>query len=90
VKTTIEIDDGLYRRLKAEAALRGRKVKDLVAEGVRQVLNTFPDASLPPTPSASTARPAWFGSLHRYAKHARGHHTLSTMRASVARGRRRA
>ena len=40
MKTTIEVPDELYRRAKAEAALRGRKVKDLVEEGLRLVLET--------------------------------------------------
>jgi len=40
MKTTIEVSDELYRRAKAEAALRGRKLKDLVAEGLRLVLET--------------------------------------------------
>jgi hypothetical protein len=40
MKTTIEVSDDLYRRAKAEAALRGRKLKDLVAEGLRLVLET--------------------------------------------------
>jgi predicted component of type VI protein secretion system len=40
MKTTIELSDDLYRRAKAEAALRGRKLKDLVAEGLRLVLET--------------------------------------------------
>lgn len=38
MKTTIEVSDDLYRRAKAEAALRGRRVKDLVEEGLRLVL----------------------------------------------------
>jgi hypothetical protein len=38
MKTTIEVPDELYRRAKAEAALRGRKLKDLVAEGLQHVL----------------------------------------------------
>jgi hypothetical protein len=38
MKATIEFDDDLYRQLKATAALRGSKVKELVAEGVRMVL----------------------------------------------------
>ena len=38
MKATIELDDELYRQLKATAALRGAKVKELVAEGVRMVL----------------------------------------------------
>jgi hypothetical protein len=40
VKATIEIDDELYRQVKAAAAIRGRKVKDLVAEGLRFVLRS--------------------------------------------------
>jgi hypothetical protein len=40
MKTTIEVPDELYRRAKAEAALQGRTVKDLVAEGLRSVLET--------------------------------------------------
>lgn len=40
MKTTIEVSDDLYRRAKVEAALRGRKLKDLVAEGLRLVLET--------------------------------------------------
>jgi hypothetical protein len=38
MKTTVELSDALYRRAKSEAALRGRKLKDLVEEGLRLVL----------------------------------------------------
>jgi predicted component of type VI protein secretion system len=38
MKTTVEVPDDLYRRAKAEAALRGRRLKDLVEEGLRLVL----------------------------------------------------
>ena len=38
MKTTVEVSDDLYRRAKAEAALRGRKLKDLIEEGLRLVL----------------------------------------------------
>jgi hypothetical protein len=40
MKTTIEVPDELYRRAKAEAAHRGRKLKDLVEEGLHLVLAT--------------------------------------------------
>jgi hypothetical protein len=40
MKTTVEVPDDLYRRAKAEAALRGRKLKDLIEEGLRRVLET--------------------------------------------------
>lgn len=39
MKTTIEVPDELYRRAKAEAALRGHRLKDLVEEGLRRVLD---------------------------------------------------
>jgi hypothetical protein len=38
MKTTVELSDDLYRRAKAEAALSGRKLKDLIEEGLRGVL----------------------------------------------------
>ena len=39
MKTSVEVPDDLSRRAKAEAALRGRKLKDLVEEGLRLVLD---------------------------------------------------
>jgi len=38
MKTTIEVPDDLYRRAKSEAALRGRRLRDLVEDGLRLVL----------------------------------------------------
>ncbi|MBM3495029.1 MAG: hypothetical protein FJX72_12025 [Armatimonadetes bacterium] len=38
MKTTIELPDMLLRQAKAEAALRGRRLKDLVEDGLRLVL----------------------------------------------------
>jgi hypothetical protein len=38
MKTTVEISDDLYRRAKATAALQGRRLKDLVEEGLQLVL----------------------------------------------------
>ncbi len=35
MKTTLEIPDDLFREAKVKAALEGRKLKDLVAEGLR-------------------------------------------------------
>jgi predicted component of type VI protein secretion system len=39
VKTTVEMPEELYRRAKAEAALRGRRLKDLIEEGLHRVLD---------------------------------------------------
>jgi len=38
MKTTVDLPDELYRRAKTEAALRGRKFRELVAEGLIRVL----------------------------------------------------
>ena len=38
MKTTIVLPDELYRKAKAVAALNGRKLKDVVAEGLRLLL----------------------------------------------------
>jgi len=38
MRTTVDLPDDLFRRAKAEAALRGRKLKDLIEEGLRQLL----------------------------------------------------
>ena len=40
MKTTVEVPDELYRRAKAEAALRGRKFRELVEEGLLLALET--------------------------------------------------
>jgi predicted component of type VI protein secretion system len=40
MKTTIDLPDDLYRRAKAEAALQGRKFRELVEQGLRLVLRT--------------------------------------------------
>jgi len=39
MKTSLVIDDDLYRRVKAKAALEGRKLTELVEEGLRHVLS---------------------------------------------------
>lgn len=40
MKTTVEVPDELYRKAKADAALRGRKIRDLIEEGLRLVLES--------------------------------------------------
>ncbi len=45
MKTTLEIDDELYRQAKAQASLTGRKMKDLVTEGLRLALQQVPPSA---------------------------------------------
>jgi len=89
MKATIEFEDALYRRLKAEAALSGRKVRDMVAEGVRRVLAEPGPVTAAPSPVESAVPPAWFGSLRQYAANAQGHHDLAAVRESITKGRQR-
>jgi hypothetical protein len=42
MRTTVDLPDELLRRAKAEAALRGRKLKDLIEEGLRIVVDKTP------------------------------------------------
>ena len=52
MKATIEIENDLYRRAKIAAATRGRKIKELVAEGLQRVLDD--------SPPAAAQRPGYF------------------------------
>jgi hypothetical protein len=88
MKATIDFDDALYRRLKIEAAKRGRTVRDLVAEGVLYVLNAPATSTPAAVDEADTWRPRWLGSLSRYGR-AVSDHSPAAVRESVARGRMR-
>jgi hypothetical protein len=56
MKTTVEVPDELYRRAKAEAALRGRKLRDLIEDGLRLVLETPGKTRRPPSLAGLTKR----------------------------------
>ena len=53
MRTTITIEEELYRRLKASAARQGRTVSDLIGDAVRDALRPRrgPIAELPPLPT---------------------------------------
>ncbi len=90
MKATIDFDEQLYRRLKIEAARRGRTVRELVAEGVRYVLDA-PDLGARGSgraPDIEEWKPAWFGSLARYGAEV-DDHSMAAVRSSIARGRKR-
>jgi len=88
MKATIDFDEALYRRLKVEAARRGRTVRELVAEGVRYVLETPESSTDRPATSgdADAWKPGWFGSLGNYGA-AVDDHSMEAVRASMVRGR---
>jgi plasmid stability protein len=89
MKATIDIDDDLYRRLKIEAARQGRTVRDMVADGVRYVLEG--DVTRPADAERATNeewRPAWFGLLRPWGKEA-ATHDMRAVRESIVQGRAR-
>ena len=53
MKTTLEIDDELYRQAKAHASLTGQKMKDLVTEGLRLAIQPAAKFTGPATAAAS-------------------------------------
>jgi len=56
MRTTVDIPDELFRRAKSEAALRGIKLKDLVEEGLRLVVEKAPTEA--PRPEAPKPKPS--------------------------------
>ena len=54
MRTTLDLPDEIFRRLKAEAALRGYKLKELLALFIERGLNEGP---LPP--AAQSPRPVY-------------------------------
>jgi hypothetical protein len=64
MRTTIDLPDELLRRAKSEAALRGKKLKDLVEEGLRLVVAAAPELAAPkPKPSAHDLLSEWCGMI---------------------------
>jgi hypothetical protein len=62
-------------------------VRELVAEGVRYVLDDEPaDPPAPPSLGAASWRPAWFGMLRPWAALA-ATHDMEAVRESIACGR---
>jgi len=49
MRTTVDLPDELFRQVKATAALRGCKFKDLVEESLRKTLELEMSVSEPPT-----------------------------------------
>ena len=85
MKATIDFDERLYRRLKIEAARRGRSIRELVADAVTRHLDAAPFSEEGAQNSAEWS-PKWLGSLARYSA-ANDDHSMSSIRESVARAR---
>src|SRR5579862_4152827 len=58
MRTTVDIPDELLRRAKSEAALRGRKLKDLIEEGLRLMVDQPPGGDEAGKPVAAKPKPS--------------------------------
>jgi hypothetical protein len=68
LKTTLEIDDELYREAKVYASLTGRKMKDLVTEGLRLALRPVANVTGPEAAAASRKLAACFAESDKLMK----------------------
>ncbi len=68
MRTTVDIPDPVYRRLKAEAALEGCSVKELVLRGVKAELGgrkSTRKVKLVVMPIIDSKRPGWLRLTNR-------------------------
>ncbi len=78
MKTTLEIDDDLYREAKAHASLTGQKMKDLVTRGLRLALLPETTTTGPAAAAASRKLASCFAEADKLMK--------SAPRGAIARG----
>lgn len=68
MRTTVDIPDPVYRRLKAEAAMQGCSVKELVLRGVKVELagrKSGRKGKAIPLPIIDSKRPGWLHLTNR-------------------------
>lgn len=89
MKVTIEVSDGLYRRVKAKSALEGRPVREVAEELFRGYVEA---AAGPASDQQGDERlidgepaPPWFAVLRPYARRVKKHDMVA-IRRSIARG----
>jgi hypothetical protein len=83
MRTTVDLNDALYRALKAKAAREGRTVRELLTDAVERLLQ--PERQPPAVLREPTPRP-YFGALAEYADRVESHDPAD-IRASVAKAR---
>ena len=91
MKTTIDIPEEVYRKVKAKSAMEGRPVRDVAITLFRAwVEQPDPQRTASDDPSKASGEPSappWFASLRSYARNARGRYDMDSIRRSIARGR---
>jgi hypothetical protein len=75
MRTTVELPDDLFRQVKARAALQGRPLKDLVADGLKLVLSEAGDSAKAPQARKRGSAGEWARKFAGIAKLAPGETT---------------
>ena len=87
MKATIEIPDGLYRRVKAKSAIEGQPVREVVMCLFQGWVGETDELSADkPVLAHGRPPPAWFGAVRKYAQRVK-RHDLTSVRRSIACGR---
>ena len=86
MKTTIDVPDDLYRRVKAKSAMEAQTVREVTVSLYRSWLATPTQEAAIPLHRAESVAPAWFGAAKRYALSV-DKHDMASIRESIARGR---
>lgn len=91
MKTTLDIPDQVYRRVKAKCALEGLAVREVAVGLFSAWVDEAEGAAKTAVPELGTIDgqpvPVWFGALRKYAQNARGRFDMDAVRRSIARGR---
>ncbi|OGV77089.1 MAG: hypothetical protein A3K19_30680 [Lentisphaerae bacterium RIFOXYB12_FULL_65_16] len=94
MKTTLDIPDQVYRRVKAKCAMEGLAVREVAIGLFSSWVDETDGAAKTAPPESGTVDgqpvPAWFGALRKHAKNARGRFDMDAIRRSIAQGRARA
>jgi hypothetical protein len=92
MKTTIDIPDTIYRKVKAKSAIEGRAVRDVAITLFSSWLENndldSQKSQMESEPAKQPSKPLWFASLRKYAANANGNYDMAAIRRSIAHGRR--
>lgn len=86
MKATIDVPDELYRRVKAQSALRAQTVREVTVALYRGWLAADAETDAPQAPVETAATPAWFGAAAKYARRIEND-DMASVRKSIADGR---
>ncbi len=85
MKSTLDIPDELYRRVKARSAMEGRPVRSVAVELFQRWLDGSLEAAAPVPDETSDKKYPWLAITRRYVRPGMSH-DLDDMRAAMAKG----